>query len=174
MKESIKILEGLAENLGGKIKRLNEEIVYASNEVDNRGKELQECVEKLEDINATLKILTKGENNETSVKIIGGKRCCGKTSTLLKRSAEEGHRILVANNNQGHLLIRHSKDLGLSIPAPVSIERLLKDEGFKGSSLLVDEVEMILSKITGCKIMSMSTSATMIEMEVLEKFKERF
>lgn len=97
--------------------------------------------------------------------VIGGKRMCGKTTELLKQSAKEGHRILVAHNRVVDILVKKAKELSLEIPQPVAIQRLLVDDTHKGESLLVDEVEWVLSKMTGCQIISMSTSATMIEKE---------
>ncbi|EON70474.1 replicase [Lysinibacillus sphaericus] len=101
--------------------------------------------------------------------IIGGKRMCGKTTELLKQSEKEGHRILVAHDQVVDILEKEAKKLGLNIPPPVSIQRLLRDNSFKGESLLVDEVEWLLSKMTGCRIVSMSTSATMIEKEAINR-----
>ncbi|MGE6513355.1 hypothetical protein [Lysinibacillus sphaericus] len=101
--------------------------------------------------------------------IIGGKRMCGKTTDLIKQSAKEGHRILVAHDRVVDILEKEAKKLGLNIPPPVSIQRLLINNSFKGESLLVDEVEWILSRMTGCRIVSMSTSATMREKEAINR-----
>lgn len=94
---------------------------------------------------------------------------CGKTTELLTQSAEEGHRILVTNDIVVDILKEEANNLGLNIPQPVTIRQLLRDDRFKGESLLVDEVEWVLSKMTGCRIVSMSTSATMKEKEAFNR-----
>lgn len=84
--------------------------------------------------------------------IIIGKRCSGKTTELIKKSAEKRIYILVATRHRAEALDKYAKNMGLDIPFPVTIEEYLKGSKFRGScirrdGLLIDDADDVLQQI---------------------------
>lgn len=84
--------------------------------------------------------------------IIIGKRCSGKTTELIKESAEKQIYILVGTRHRAEALANRAKDMGLDIPFPVTIEEYLKGSKFRGScirrdGLLIDDADDVLQQI---------------------------
>ena len=86
-----------------------------------------------------------------------GKRQSGKTTELIKRSAETGAVIVVANMAQADCIHRDAKTMGFDISKPISIKVL--DNIVKGKSMaytyselrtkgiLVDELQLLFSQL---------------------------
>lgn len=105
---------------------------------------------------------------------IHGGRASGKTTYLLKMSADTGIPILTTNYWRISFYEGHAKELGLKIPKPI----LWKDSklGMKpGSKVLIDNGEETLNKIlnhnTGvtCEVMVISDPVMHIESCFLDK-----
>ncbi len=79
-----------------------------------------------------------------------GARGSGKTATLIKKSAETGAYILVANKIQADVVFKQAKEMGYDIPFPVTVSEIidnriyLYDRDTKGPGLLIDELETVL------------------------------
>lgn len=106
-----------------------------------------------------------------SREVIGGKRMCGKSTELIKRSHETGIRILTANKQMARMLMNESKKMGLEIKPPLTPDAKL--EHFEDvEEVLIDEVEMVLQQLIGKRVAGMSTSMKMNEFYSIEKQKE--
>lgn len=84
--------------------------------------------------------------------IVIGKRCSGKTTRLIERSAKEGIYILVANKAMARCIADQAKEMGLDIPFPVTLDEYLRGNKFQGSSirwdgLLIDDLDMVLNRM---------------------------
>ena len=91
--------------------------------------------------------------------LLGGSRRCGKTTKLVKVSANENKIILCKNMQRRKVIEEIACSLGLKIPTPVTIhEHMMYKKRFIDNNLLVDDVEDILESILGCKIDYMTTS----------------
>lgn len=79
-----------------------------------------------------------------------GARCSGKTSTLIKKSAETGACILVATKRQAHAVYKQAKEMDYDIPSPVTISEIttelkyFNDSYIKKHGLLIDELQSVL------------------------------
>ena len=83
--------------------------------------------------------------------IMGGRRS-GKTAELIKRSAESGTYILVANRARASQIADQARAMGYYIPFPVTLEEYYRSHGFAGSyirrdGIFIDDVEAILPRI---------------------------
>ena len=81
-------------------------------------------------------------------KIIKGRRQ-GKTTELIKRSAETRTYILVANRQRVEQVFEQAQSMGLNIPYPVTVEEYMRS-GFRGSfinSILIDDADDVLSQV---------------------------
>lgn len=81
-------------------------------------------------------------------KIIKGRRQ-GKTTELIKRSAETRTYILVANRQRVEQVFNQAQSMGLNIPYPVTVEEYMRS-GFRGSfinSILIDDADDVLSQV---------------------------
>lgn len=84
--------------------------------------------------------------------IIIGKRGTGKTTELLKESAEKQIYILTATKHRARALFDSARDRGLIIPFPVTLEEYFQGSKFIGSSirrdgLLIDDADDVLQQI---------------------------
>ena len=85
--------------------------------------------------------------------ILIGKGGTGKTEELIKRSAESGIYILVANRRRAEILVEQAKDMKLYIPFPVTLQEWLRsDNRFHGSSirrdgLLIDDIDSVIEEL---------------------------
>ena len=60
-----------------------------------------------------------------STQITIGDRWSGKTTKLIKRSAEEGSYILAASKKQASIIFKQAKDMGFDIPYPITPSDIL-------------------------------------------------
>jgi hypothetical protein len=76
-----------------------------------------------------------------------GERRSGKTTELIRRSAETGAYILVANKSTASLIFKQAKMNDYDIPYPITINEVLsgKSNYVMSKGILIDELDMILS-----------------------------
>lgn len=89
-------------------------------------------------------------------KIIGFGRCLGKTTMAILESHATGHYIVCANRRMADNTFRFAKQLGYTIPFPLSVSdtRFRFTDGRKQSNepVIIDDVEMVLQAMLGCPI----------------------
>ena len=89
-------------------------------------------------------------------KLIGFGRCLGKTTTAILESHATGHYIVCANRKLADNTFRFAKELGYTIPYPLSVSdtRFRFTDGRKQSNepVIIDDVEMVLQAMLGCPI----------------------
>lgn len=91
--------------------------------------------------------------------IISG-RCRGKTTKLIQESSKTGRYILVKSRSEAKIVSQMARDLGLSIPYPVTLYEITAGR-IDGSSILrdgilVDNGISILERLLGTKVMGIS------------------
>ena len=78
-------------------------------------------------------------------------RQLGKTTTLIKRSAETGAVIVVPNVRMARYTFEMAKELGLDISEPITpmhyISRLANGGLEKSQTYLIDELQTVLSRM---------------------------
>lgn len=77
-----------------------------------------------------------------------GERQSGKTTELIKRSAETGSYILVATKNMASIVSTQAKMDGYNIPYPITIDDMLAcniSSTVRSKGVLIDELDMVLS-----------------------------
>lgn len=85
--------------------------------------------------------------------VIVGKGGTGKTAELIKKSAESGIYILVANRKRAEILAKQAQDMKLYIPFPVTLQEWLRsDNRFHSSSirrdgLLIDDIDSVIEEL---------------------------
>ena len=85
--------------------------------------------------------------------ILVGESGTGKTAELIKRSAESGIYILVANRKRAEILVEQAKEMRLYIPFPVTLQEWLRSSTrFHGSSirrdgLLIDDIDGVIKEL---------------------------
>lgn len=96
------------------------------------------------------------------MEIIYKDRGQGKTTELIKRSAETGNYIVVPNRNRALNIVRRAQEMGYNnIPFPITIEEVLQ-HGFRGTyikKVLVDDVDLIIRQLLGpveCEAMTLT------------------
>ncbi len=83
------------------------------------------------------------------------KPCSGKTTELIKKSAETGMYIVTANRLMAELTAKKAADMGLKIPYPISFNDFLdarKNIILQSSfvdKVLIDDADMCLQSIFG-------------------------
>ena len=89
-------------------------------------------------------------------KIIGFGRCLGKTTMAILESHATGHYIVCASRKLADNTFRFAKELGYTIPYPLSVSdtRFRFTDGHKqlNEPVIIDDVEMILQAMLGCPI----------------------
>lgn len=83
--------------------------------------------------------------------IIAGKRQSGRSTALIKKSAETGIYILVANRKRAEHLALLARDLGYDIPFPVTLQDYLRCR-FTGScmrrdGIFIDDVDDVVKEL---------------------------
>ena len=79
-----------------------------------------------------------------------GERRSGKTTELIRRSAETGAYILVANKSTASLIFKQAKMNDYNIPYPITIDDMLSCTVNKfvwSKGVLIDELDIILSSL---------------------------
>lgn len=111
------------------------------------------------------------------MEIILGDRRSGKTTELIKRSAETGCYILVANKNEAINLFNQAKLMNLNIPYPVTVGEYLicnfRSSPIRRDGLLIDDFESVVGMIfSGIPINAVAISSD-INYEVTNLNKEK-
>lgn len=82
------------------------------------------------------------------IKTIIKPRQGGKTTDLLKMSAETGYPIVAKNREDGRSMKKRAKELGLCIPEPVTINQVMKrDVNIYADHVLIDDAEYFINQI---------------------------
>jgi hypothetical protein len=100
--------------------------------------------------------MADNKSSEGKEFMIGGKRNCGKTTEMIKTASENNLYIVCATRDRVRNVANMAKDMGLDIPYPISVEELPL-RGYT-NEVLVDDVEDLLSRLIGKRIVGMSTS----------------
>ncbi|UGQ07449.1 hypothetical protein [Streptococcus anginosus] len=90
-------------------------------------------------------------------KLIGFGRCFGKTTMAILESHATGNQIICANNRIARDTSAYARQLGYTIPQPVSInnpslKEIINNLNRAHISVVVDDVEMVLQSFLGCQI----------------------
>ncbi len=104
------------------------------------------------------------------MKIIGGKRACGKTTWLIEQSAKEWLYIVCASEERAHNIFQMAKDDELDIPFPNTV-RELPLKNMRIEKVLVDDIEDVLKELIGKEIGTMTTSYVMEELHGVNVMK---
>ena len=80
--------------------------------------------------------------------VIVGPRQNGKTTELIKLSAERNEYIIVSTLDMAQIVAKQARDMGLRIPYPVAFCELPCQSRFIGE-VLVDEAQTILQLVIG-------------------------
>lgn len=111
-------------------------------------------------------------NDPLNRSIIGGVRCCGKSTELIKIAAKYKCLIVCSNREKAKCVIWQAQEMGLFIEPPqdirtiISKPELLRD---RDVTILIDDVEDVLETLLKKKVAVMTTSATIEPMECLKK-----
>lgn len=86
------------------------------------------------------------------MKLIIGGRQTGKTTELIKHSAETGNYILVPNMNHAKNIAYQARSMGFDIPYPVTLSEMRNNNKFIGSSIrrdgiLVDDLDLVIRQL---------------------------
>lgn len=84
--------------------------------------------------------------------IIIGKRGSGKTTELIKKSAEEKIYILTATKCRAREILEVAKRLNLIIPYPITVAEYINDDTYRGpvderGEILIDDADGVLQYI---------------------------
>lgn len=80
------------------------------------------------------------------MQFITGPRCSGKTYALIEESAKTGIPIIAPTMMMAYGVKQRAKEMGLDIPEPVSINKVVTRGGRPGK-YLIDELELCLNQI---------------------------
>ncbi len=99
---------------------------------------------------------------------IVGQRQAGKTTELIKMSAETGYPIVAPYFYQADAIERRARQLGLEIPKPIGLSDpdLLKVVISKRgqSGILVDEAGLMLKRLFMCDIAAVSINGSVVDL----------
>ena len=90
------------------------------------------------------------------MKIIYKDRGKGKTTDLIKLSAEKDYHIVCMGMNECHRIADQAIDMGLSIAMPITFDHFLTRRLYKAKGFLIDNADMLLSQLGGGKVKAMS------------------
>ena len=84
--------------------------------------------------------------------IIIGKRGSGKTTELIRESAEEKIYILTATKRRAREILEAAKRLNLTIPHPITVDEYLSNDTYRGpvvkrGGILIDDADYVLQYI---------------------------
>lgn len=111
-------------------------------------------------------------NDPLNRAIIGGVRCCGKTTALIKMAARFRCLIVCASRQRANFVADQAQNMGLYIEPPQDIRTLVaRPECLQGRkvNILVDDVEAVLESLLRQSVALMSTSANLGPMECLKE-----
>ena len=103
------------------------------------------------------------------MKLIGGSRGCGKTTELIKLSSETGRPIICVGARRVRALRDMAKDMGLSMPYPVAVNRYLD---YYPKEVVIDDIEIVISALLNANVSVASTSLTVEEIEPCDEASE--
>ena len=84
------------------------------------------------------------------MEIIARARRAGKTTELIKRSAETGYYILTADHRRAQYVAMQAREMGYDIPMPVAFSDYIDSARFQGSyikNIYIDDADEILKRI---------------------------
>lgn len=104
----------------------------------------------------------------------------GKTTELIKRSAETGFYIVCLNNKYVDQVERHAQKMGLKIPQPITAVTFFNGRyyGPGVNGLLIDDVDIILQQVAHAPIQAITLTSAGISLyqhqyeEVLRKLPD--
>lgn len=111
-------------------------------------------------------------NDPQNRAIIGGIRCCGKTTELIKMASRFNCLIVCASQQRAAFVRDMAKDMGLFIEPPQDIIAIIsRPERIQGRdvTVLVDDVESVLEAVLRQSVKVMSTSANLEPMKCLRE-----
>ncbi|HFU4362857.1 TPA: hypothetical protein ACGO9G_000811 [Streptococcus suis] len=113
------------------------------------------CIETYLQAKSNMIGLNGGQDLMT--KIIGFGRCFGKTTMAILESHATGNQIICANNRIAKHTSDYARQLGYTIPQPVvandqNMPIITSNLNRAGLGVVVDDVEMVLRTLLGCKI----------------------
>lgn len=82
----------------------------------------------------------------------------GKTTDLVKLSAEKQIPIIVHTNGNINYIKNIARELGLNIPNPIHISSLDFEKGMSFNEVLVDEADLVLQELLSFKINTLTMS----------------
>ena len=94
--------------------------------------------------------------------VIVGPRQNGKTTELIRLSAERDEYIIVPTLAMAQVVARQARDMGLRIPYPVAFSQLPCQSRFIGE-VLVDESQRILEQVIGKPVDVMAVHGSLRE-----------
>ena len=100
------------------------------------------------------------------MKLIGGSRGCGKTTELIKLSSETGRPIVCVGVKRVRALRDMARDMDLTIPYPVAVNRGLD---YYPKEVLIDDIEIVISALLNA---SVSVATTSLTVENIEQWDE--
>lgn len=95
------------------------------------------------------------------MRIIVGAAASGKTTDLIRISAETGYYIVTYSHEAAYKTAQMARGMGLDIPFPLSFGEFLRKEYFaKGvKGFLIDNVDMLLESLTSVPIGAITLTA---------------
>lgn len=100
-------------------------------------------------------------------KIIGFGRCVGKTTMAILESHATGQYILCSNHRKAEDTFRYAKELGYTIPYPLSVTdpkyRFRFNRERLTESVIVDDVEESLETLLGCSVSTITFSSSQLQ-----------
>lgn len=110
-------------------------------------------------------------------KLIFGDRCSGKTTELIKESARTGAYIVVSCKNEARDVFRLSKELGLNIPYPLTVNEMIYESPSSyifQKGILIDNLERILCCLFNyITIHTATVDCTALDVGVMDNFGSR-
>ncbi|MGQ4030874.1 hypothetical protein ACTGJ4_03725 [Streptococcus suis] len=86
-------------------------------------------------------------------KLIGFGRCLGKTTMAILESHATGHYIVCANRRMADDTFRFAKQLGYTIPFPLSVsDTRFRCRKYSDEPVIIDNVEMVLQSLLGSPV----------------------
>ena len=80
------------------------------------------------------------------MQVIAGPRCSGKTTSLIRVSADTGIPIIAPTMMMAKSIKQMAMEYGIDIPEPTSINKIV-NQGGKPGKYLIDELEMCLRQV---------------------------
>lgn len=90
----------------------------------------------------------------------------GKTTELIKKSAETGYYILTENRNRAVSIADLAQEMGYKIPFPTTVFEYQRSHGFRGSyikNIYIDDADAILKSMFSRVIIEAVTMTTQLQ-----------